>query len=279
MTPTAALELQQVSFSYVEGRPVLRDIGFSVASGEVVALVGRNGAGKSTLLRLLNGLLRPADGRVLIDGADISERKVSDIARVIGTVFQAPEQQIFNVSVRAELAFGPSQLPLSSEEREARVEEAMRRCGLGGCLDQHPLDLDQATRRFVAIGSVLATQPRILLLDEAQRGLDRDRRELLLRIVNQERAAGNAVILVCHDMEFVAAVADRVLGLADGRLLVDAQVGTFFADAAAVRSVSVEQPQITALGQALGLATALKPGDLVDQFSPGRGSGGAAKDT
>ena len=278
MTTAPLLELQDVAFSYTEGSPVLQGIDFTIAPGEVVALVGRNGAGKSTMLRLLNGLLRPGAGRVMIDGGDIAPRKVSDIAHTIGTVFQAPEQQIFNTTVHAELAFGPAQLPLSSDERESRVQDAVRRCELANCLDQHPLDLDQATRRFVAIASVIATRPRILLLDEAQRGLDRRRRTLLMRIVAEERAAGNAVILVCHDMEFVAATADRILGLAAGRLQVNAPVAEFFADAEAARSVSVEQPQIAALAQALGVHVALNPEQLVDSLTAAGGASQSAED-
>ncbi|WP_116134442.1 energy-coupling factor ABC transporter ATP-binding protein [Tropicimonas sp. IMCC34043] len=261
------LDLRAVGFAYGE-TPVLRDISFAVHPGEVVALVGRNGAGKSTMLRLLNGLLRPDAGTVLIDGADTADRKVSELARTVGTVFQAPEQQIFNATVRSEIAFGPAQLNLGEDALQARIAEAVARTGLEGLLDTHPLDLDAATRRFVAIASVLACAPRLLLLDEAQRGLDRQRRARLADIIAEERAAGRAIVLVCHDMDFVADTADRVLGLAGGLLAVDATVRRFFADEQAPHSVSVERPQIAVLAAALGLPVALTPAELVARLVP-----------
>lgn len=148
------------------------------------------------------------------------------------------------------------------------VAEAVARTGLEALLDHHPLDLDAAARRFVAVASVLACAPGVILLDEAQRGLDALRRARLGAIIAAEKAAGRAVILVCHDMDFVAAHADRVLGLAGGRLAVDAPVRAFFADARATRAVSVEQPGIVALAQALGRPVALSPAEFVRDIAP-----------
>ena len=262
-----AIRLQDVRFGYEPGMaPVLDGIGFAVASGEVVAIVGHNGAGKSTLLRLLNGLLRPDAGRVEVNGHDAAGLKVSEIARHVGTVFQAPESQIFNATVRAEIGFGPAQFGMP--DAAARVAEAVARTGLEALLDHHPLDLDAAARRFVAVASVLAGAPGVILLDEAQRGLAALRRARLGAIIAAEKAAGRAVILVCHDMDFVAAHADRVLGLAGGRLAVDAPVRAFFADARATRAVSVEQPGIVALAQALGRPVALSPAEFVRDIAP-----------
>lgn len=261
MTPI--LTLDAVRFGYDPEKPVLRDIAFSIHPGEVVAVVGRNGAGKSTMLRLLNGLLRPDAGSVRTAGKDAAKLKVSEIAAHVGTVFQAPEQQIFNATVQTEIAFGPAQQGLSSEEQQARIDDAVARTGLGEVLEMHPLDLDAAMRRFVAVASVIACRPDLMLFDEAQRGLDATRRSLLGGIIAEEKAAGRAIVLVCHDMDFVAAHADRVLGLAEGRLVVDAPVAEFFSDDAATRAVSVEQPGIVTLSQALDLPVALQAPDLV----------------
>ncbi|MAU47243.1 MAG: hypothetical protein CMP09_21005 [Yangia sp.] len=268
------LTLDGVRFGYDPAKPVLRDISFSVSPGEVVAVVGRNGAGKSTLLRLLNGLLRPDAGTAGIAGRDAGKLKVSEIATHIGTVFQAPEQQIFNATVKSEIAFGPAQQGLTPEEQAQRLDEAVARTGLGEVLETHPLDLDAAMRRFVAVASVIACRPDLMLFDEAQRGLDATRRLLLGGIIAEEKAAGRAIVLVCHDMEFVAAHADRVLGLAEGRLAVDATGQEFFADAAATRAVSVEQPGIVELAQALGQPVALSAPELVAALEP-RLKGGA----
>ena len=271
---TGVLTLDAVRFGYDPERPVLEDISFAVQPGEVVAVVGRNGAGKSTMLRLLNGLLRPDAGRVTIAGKDSADLKVSEISAHIGTVFQAPEQQIFNATVRTEIGFGPAQQGLTPEEQAARLDDAVARTGLGDVLDTHPLDLDAAMRRFVAVASVIACRPDLMLLDEAQRGLDAERRALLGGIIAEWKAAGRAIVLVCHDMDFVAAHADRVLGLAAGRLAVDAPVRDFFADAAATRAVSVEQPGIVALAQALNQPVALSAPELVTALAP-RLKGGA----
>ena len=264
---TELLVMRNLAFSYDGKHPVLKDISFSIGAGEVVALVGRNGAGKSTLLRLLNGLLRPSAGQLFIEGKDTAAQKVHEIARVIGTVFQAPEAQIFNSTVEAELGFGPAQLDLSEKERQERVALAAKRSGLEGLFSHHPLDLDQAQKRFLAIGSVLATAPRLLLLDEAQRGLDRPSRDRLLTIIAEERAAGHAVILVCHDMEFVAACADRVLGLAEGHLAVDSPTLAFFANRELTEKVSVEQPQALRISQGLGLSPSLTAEGLAAAIS------------
>jgi len=229
-----------------------------------VAVVGRNGAGKSTMLRLFNGLLRPGEGRITLDGKDAAGMSVAAISAHVGTVFQAPEQQIFNATVRSEIGFGPARQGRTGEALEACILASAERAGIADQLDRHPLDLDQATRRFVALASVLAMEPRVLLLDEAQRGLDRLRRQQLLAIIAEERQKDNAVILVCHDMEFAAAVADRVVGLAGGGVAVDRPAAAFFDDAAATHAVSVEQPPVTAMAQALGLDPVMTPAALAD---------------
>ncbi len=253
------LSVDDVTFSYVADKPVLSDISFKVAAGEVVAIVGRNGAGKSTLLRLLNGLYQPAKGAVIVAGNATSDTPVHLLARSIGTVFQAPEQQIFNPRVRDEIAFGPKQLGLTGAALEARVAEVLDRIGLAGEAETHPLDIDASARRMVAIGSVLAMQPPILLLDEAQRGLDKTAMQRLSTIIETEKARGTAVILVCHDMDFVARLADRVLGLARGVLAADLPTRDFFTDADLTASIGVEVPDVLQLSQGLGLAPALTP--------------------
>ncbi|SHF96780.1 energy-coupling factor transport system ATP-binding protein [Kaistia soli DSM 19436] len=260
------LSVDDVTFSYVAGAPVLADIDFKVASGEVVAIVGRNGAGKSTLLRLLNGLFQPESGAIIVAGNATSDTPVHILARSIGTVFQAPEQQIFNPRVRDEIAFGPKQLGLTGATLEARIAEVLERIGLASEADAHPLDLDQSARRMVAIGSVLAMQPPILLLDEAQRGLDKTAITRLSTIIETEKARGTAVILVCHDMDFVARQADRVLGLARGRLAANLPTKAFFTDKALTASIGVEVPDVLALSEALALPPTLTPAAFADAY-------------
>lgn len=251
------LRVEDVSFAYPGGGAVLADIRFQAAAGEILAIVGRNGAGKSTLLRLLNGLRQPGSGSIAVAGRSTADTPVHELARHIGTVFQAPEQQIFNATVRDEVAFGPRRLGLAGAALEERIAAALARTGLAEVAGRHPLDLDQAARRMVALGSVLAMHPAVLLLDEPQRGLDAGAVARLEAIIAEEAAAGRCVVLVCHDMDFVARSAGRVLALAEGRVVADAATSAFFADAGLTRRAGVESPDPLLLARHFGLAPAL----------------------
>ena len=207
------LAVEGVSFGYGGARPLWRDLSFNLRAGDIVALIGANGTGKSTLLRLINGLLKPKAGRIALQGADTRSLRVDQLARHVGTVFQEPEYQIFEPTVRREVEFGPRQLGLPAGEVEARRDRVLERTGLATEADRHPLDLTHAQQRFVAIASVLANAPRLLLLDEAQRGLDAGNTRRLEAILADERAAGTATIIISHDLDFVARNATAILDL------------------------------------------------------------------
>jgi energy-coupling factor transport system ATP-binding protein len=256
------LRADKVAFAYRDATPVLDEVTFCANAGEVLAIVGRNGAGKSTLLRLLNGLLRPRAGSVIVDGCDTATTPVHMLAHHIGTVFQAPEQQIFNATVRDEIAFGPRRLGLRGAALDARVAEALELAGLNDDAVRHPLDLDQAALRFVALASVLAMRPPVLLLDEPQRGLGAVALARLDAIIAQQAAGGTCVLMVCHDMDFVAQRASRVLAIAGGRVVADEPALAFFTDPALTRAAGVEIPDTIALATELGLAPALEPSAL-----------------
>lgn len=260
------LTVEKVAFHYSAATPVLREVSFSAKGGEILALVGRNGAGKSTLLRLLNGLRKPTEGSVVIDGKNTQDTPPHIISHSIGTVFQTPEQQIFNATVQDEVAFGPNNLPLTPEQRAERVYRSLARTRLTDFAKSHPLDLDQAQRRFVALASVLASQPPALLLDEPQRGLDARGKNLLEDIIREEQAAGRCIVIVCHDMEFVARLATRIIALSDGQLSADKSPVDFFSDAAAMAAASVEPPDALRLSLALGLPPSLTPSSFAGHW-------------
>lgn len=207
----------------------------------MLAVVGRNGAGKSTFLRLLNGLLRPRTGHVSVGGQPLGGLKVHEISRHVGTLFQTPQQQLFAQTVFDEVAFGPRQRKLDRDAIARRAGDAIERCNLAAVAAIHPLDLDCASRRFVALATVLALDPPVLLLDEPLRGLDRAWTERLEGIIAEARAEGKAVILICHDMDFVDRNADSILplGVPDPA---KAGVAEFFADGARVAAASVHRP-------------------------------------
>jgi energy-coupling factor transport system ATP-binding protein len=244
------LTVDKVAFHYTAATPVLREVSFTAQGGEILALVGRNGAGKSTLLRLLNGLRRPTHGSVVIAGKNTQNTPPHVISHAIGTVFQTPEQQIFNATVRDEVAFGPNNLPLTPEQREERVVRALARTRLTDFAGKHPLDLDQAQRRFVALASVLASQPPALLLDEPQRGLDQRGKKLLEEIIREEQSAGRC----------------SIIALSDGRLSADMTPVDFFSDAPAMAAASVEPPDTLRLSAALGLPASLTPSSFADHW-------------
>lgn len=236
------LTLNNLSFSYPSQPPLFAGLTAHVEPGEVLAIVGRNGAGKSTLLRLLNGLLRPDAGHVSVFGRTTADRKVHEIARDIGTLFQTPEQQLFAARVDEEVAFGPKQLALAEVDVQGRVDLALQRTFLREQAHRHPLDLSTAERRFTALASVLAMHPAVLLLDEPQRGLDRLWTERLEAVIAAERQAGKAVVLICHDMDFVDRNAQIVLALGTGERPVVRQAADFFADPQLLRQAHVDVP-------------------------------------
>ncbi|GLU29163.1 ABC transporter ATP-binding protein [Brucella sp. NBRC 12950] len=246
------LKIEHLSFAYPSSPSLFHDLSATLSSTDVLAIIGRNGAGKSTLLRLLNGLLKPIRGHVELNGKNLSELKIHEIARHIGTVFQSPEQQLFASTVEEEVAFGPKQLGFKKQRVEEKVAAALDRTGLSSFASYHPLDLDYASRRFLTLACVLANNPDILLLDEPQRGLDRAWTERLEQIISEERQSGGAVILVCHDMDFVERNATDVLPLG-GESVKQRATADFFFDKAAVNEISVETPWKIRIQRALDL--------------------------
>lgn len=247
------LTINRLSFSYPSSAPLFNDLTATLSPGDVLAIIGKNGAGKSTLLRLLNGLLKPQSGHVEVDGKSLADLKIHEIARHVGTVFQSPEQQLFASTVEEEVKFGPQQFGFGKSEIEERVKTALERTGLSSHAAQHPLDLDYASRRFLTLACVLANRPKILLLDEPQRGLDRGWTQRLEQIIADEKQAGRIVILVCHDMDFVDRNATSLLPLGP-KSTRQQSVEEFFSNPAAVRETSVETPWRIKINQAAALA-------------------------
>ncbi|MFT4192158.1 MAG: ABC transporter ATP-binding protein [Comamonas sp.] len=235
------LSLKNLSFAWPGQPSLFSNLVAEVPAGHVLGIVGRNGAGKSTLLRLLNGLLRPETGDVLVRDKSTRNMQVHEIARYVGTLYQTPEQQLFAARVRDELAFGPQQLKLSPTEIERRVEQALIRTHLTYCADRHPLDLSAAERRFTALASLLSMEPEIILLDEPQRGLDHIWRERLQSIIRDESSSGKVVVLICHDMDFVDNNVHSVLSLGGGETPIH-PTDAFFNDSEVVRRAHVEPP-------------------------------------
>ncbi|MEO8226577.1 MAG: ABC transporter ATP-binding protein [Gemmatimonadota bacterium] len=202
--------------------PALRDVTLNVAPGEGVALLGPNGAGKTTLLRTAMALLRPTSGVVAVMGRDTRRLAPEDLADVAGYLFQYPEAQLFERTVREEIAFGPRQLGWAPDRIRDATATVLEELALTPTIDTHPYDLPAPRRRLVALAATLVSAPRLLLLDEPTTALDRAARELVARVVTRRRAAGVAVVAVTHDAGFATEALDRALVLEAGAIAADA---------------------------------------------------------
>ena len=234
------IELKSVTYTYMKGTPfertALSDVSLEIADGSLTAIAGHTGSGKSTLVQHLNGLLHPTKGEVLVDGVNLAGKQKEAVLsrRKVGMVFQYPEQQLFEETVAADIAFGPKNLELSEDEVNRRVRSAMEFVQLDyeTYKDVSPFRLSGGQMRRVAIAGVLALEPKYLVLDEPTAGLDpQAREELLRRIMELHRKKKLTIIFVSHNMEDIARMAERVVFMHDGRILVDAPPSeAFFAN-------------------------------------------------
>jgi energy-coupling factor transport system ATP-binding protein len=254
------LVLADVSFRYGRGAPSAIDgVSLQIGAGQVVGIAGRNGSGKTTLARLCNGLLRPTDGTVVVDGLDTSRTGVRALASHVASAFQNPSHQLFASSVAAELAFGPRNLGLAEPEVARRVADAAGRFGLGDVLETHPYRLGRGPRKLLSIASVVTMGTPVLVLDEPTTGLDQPTRTAVSRIVGELRDRGTTIVCVSHDMRLIADVADRLVVLGAGRIIADGPPLAVFADEPAMLAAGLEPPQATALALRLRSASASWP--------------------
>lgn len=249
----AIIETQNCSVRYAVGTPfekkALSEVSVSIREGELVGIIGHTGSGKSTFVQLLNGLLKPTDGTILLDGKDIWENP-KEIRRVrfqVGMVFQYPEYQLFEETVYKDIAFGPRNMGLSEEQIHDRVLRAAQRVGLEeALLEKSPFELSGGEKRRAAIAGVMAMEPRVLILDEPTAGLDPRGRKRVLQMIRQyQQENQTTVLLVSHSMEDVAMVADRVLVLNHGRVAMLESVKEIFTHAEALTAMGLSVPAVT----------------------------------
>ena len=251
----AVLTLEHVSYIYGEGTPfeirALDDVSLSVREGTVTGIIGHTGSGKSTMVQLFNGLEKPTAGRVLLDGKDIwaEPKKMRDIRFRVGLVMQYPEYQLFEETIRADIAFGPRNMGLSQEEIERRTKEAAAFVGLEeALLDRSPFELSGGQKRRAAIAGIMAMRPEILVLDEPAAGLDpRGRDAILEGIRAYGKETGSTVIIVSHSMEDMAAYCDDIVVMAQAKVCLSGTRDEVFANAARLADVGLDVPQITHL--------------------------------
>ncbi len=253
------LVLENVTHTYQPGSPfqatAIQNVSLTVEQGEFLALIGHTGSGKSTLAQHMNGLLKPTEGRVLLDGQDIHQKGYDKraVRRAVGLVFQYPEHQLFEESVKKDIAFGPRNLGLPAAEVDIRVREALEKVGLSydAMADKSPFELSGGQMRRVAIAGVLAMRPEVLVLDEPTAGLDPMGRDELLRMVAQLHKAGATVVMISHNMDDVARYATRIAVMAHGQLAMADAPARVFARAAELTQMGLDVPQACQLAMRL----------------------------
>jgi energy-coupling factor transport system ATP-binding protein len=262
------LHVEAVDYTYPGGARALQGVSLKIPSGTWLALVGENGAGKTTLARLLCGLLRPDAGRVWVGDWDTRAHTAAQLARRVSYVFQNPDDQLFERSVGAEVAFGPRNLSLPSHEVEARVQASLQALRLEALQSRHPYELTPALRKFVALAAADAMQAPILILDEPTTGLDGPGQELLKDYLMAKRREGRSVLAISHDMDFVAEMFEHVIVMSEGMVLADGTAGEVFRQIDLLGDHQLEPPQLVRLAAALAWSeTPLTIEAFVDQFA------------
>mgnify|MGYP000030376062 CR=1 FL=1 len=244
-------EIENLSFGYRPGEPVIKGLNLSLKA-EPTAIIGQNGAGKTTLVKLLKGLLKPETGKILLQGEDISLKTVAKLAGTVGYVFQNPDDQIFKPRVLEEVMVGPLNLGASREEAKEKAREALHMVGLSQAEEENPYDLDLSERKMVAIASVIAMEPGVLILDEPTIAQDAKGREVLGTIIRTLSQKGVFVLAILHDMDFVAEYFERVIVMSHGNVLADGPGRTVFYEKENLKKARLEQPHTTRLCEFLG---------------------------
>ncbi|MCI6841917.1 MAG: energy-coupling factor transporter ATPase [Eubacteriales bacterium] len=247
------IRLENVSYIYSPDTPfrkvALDDVSLTIHGGVITGLMGHTGSGKSTLVQLLNGLNKPTSGKVFVGGDEIwaDPKKVSSFAFRVGLVFQYPEYQLFEETVRKDIAFGPGNMGLDETEIARRVADSARFCGIADeLLDKSPFDLSGGQKRRVAIAGVMAMEPDVLVLDEPAAGLDpRGREEILGGIRSYQRRRGSSVVIVSHSMEDMARYSDEIIVMDHAKVKMQGTTREIFERADELVSVGLDVPQIT----------------------------------
>lgn len=251
----AFLVCENLKYLYSVGTPfetaAIDNVSFEAENGDLIGIIGHTGSGKSTLIQHFNGLLEPHGGKVFVDGKDIwskeNKKNIRQVRFAVGLCFQYPEYQIFEETVYKEIAFGPKQMGLDSAEIDKRVRDSARFVGIGQeLMEKSPFDLSGGQKRRVAIASIIAMEPKVLVLDEPCAGLDPRGRNVILRLIQDyQHQMGNTVILVSHSMEDVASICRKVLVMNKGSVAMYGTVDEVYSHGSELKSMGLNVPEIT----------------------------------
>lgn len=258
------IEVKDIRFTYPNGIEALKGISLTIEDGEFLAIMGQNGAGKTTLVKHFNGLLKPTKGRVLVDGVDTTKASVATLSRNVGFVFQNPDHQLFSETVEDEIAFALRNFGFKEEVIEKRITWALNLLALTQYRKTSPFMLSGGERKRVALASVLAWDPKMLILDEPTIGQDYEQKEKLRQFILQMKTQQKTVIAVTHDVEFVAECNPRVLLMREGKIIADGEAGKILTDREILAQASIVPPQIAQIF--LELPGLNLPKDVIDVY-------------
>jgi energy-coupling factor transport system ATP-binding protein len=246
------IEVENVSFTYPSGVEALREVSITIGDGEFIAIMGENGAGKTTLIKQLNGILKPEKGNVYIDGVNTKEASVAELSRNVGLVFQNPDHQLFSETVEEEIAFGLRNFGFPEEEISKQIDWALNLLDIARYKKTSPFLLSGGERKRVALATVLAWNPKIIVIDEPTIGQDFTQKEKLRRFFNELNTQGRTVIIVTHDVEFVADCKPRVVLMYQGQIISEGRAKTILTSQEVASKASILLPQISELFHQLG---------------------------
>lgn len=263
----ACVDVQDVRYTYPgTATPALDGVSFHVCPGEFVGVIGQNGAGKTTLVKVILGLLRPSEGRVLVEAEDVAETSPARLARRIGLVLQNPDTQLFALSAAEEVAFGPRNCGLNEPEIERRVEEALKSVGLWEKREEYPFNFSFGDRRKISVAAVASMHPEVLIFDEPTTGQDFGGRYELADIARRLNEHGTTVVMITHDMDLIAEYTERLVVMGNGRVLLDGPTREVFQQGSVLAETFIAPPQVSQLAQALA-DYGIPPGVLTpDEF-------------
>jgi len=256
------IEVKDIRFTYPTGVEALKGVSLSIKDGEFVAIMGQNGAGKTTLVKNFNGLLKPATGEVLVDEVSTRHVSVAKLARTVGFVFQNPDHQLFSETVEEEIAFALRNFGFDQATVEKRVTWALNLLDLTDYRKTSPFMLSGGERKRVALASVLAWDPKVVILDEPTIGQDHRQKEKLRQFIVQLNEQGKTVVIVTHDVEFVAECNPRVVLMKDGKIIADGEAKRILTNTTLALEASIVPPQIAQIFH--GLTFLGLPSDVID---------------
>ena len=248
------ITVKNLSFKYPSGTEnVLNDISFKVEKGEKVAIIGQNGAGKTTLVKMLNGLLKPTRGDVIVDEWNTQKYSVAKMSKKVGYVFQNPMDQIFHNNVYDEIAFGAKKLKFSEEKIKKLVEDAMKLTKLEKFSKENPYNLPYSMRKFVTIAAVIAMDVEVIVMDEPTAGQDFKGMKILHDLIDELQKRGKTIVTITHDMEFVVNNFDRIVVMTNGKIIADGNKREIFWNLEVLKEAMLKQPYISDLVREIDL--------------------------